>query len=174
MAARAAIRREGDHAENEFRRLVPRAEKSDDQKSGDARLLVDGTVYYLEIKQCHSNTVNQVRAIKFIPLVILAPKLAPRWIVLPPQEVVRLVAGKSRGQHTEIPFESANLSLTGIPERFRCSDADLPQRVIDSIQGARRYAAVEAELRRLQAALVDLKSRVREQILQALDAGDRG
>ena len=129
--------------------------------------------HYLEIKQCHSNTVNQVRAIKFIPLIILAPNLAPRWVVLPPQEVVRLVAGRARGQHTEIPFESANLSLNGIPDRFRCPDQELPQRVEEAIRGARRYAAVGAELARLQDSLEELKTEVRNRILQALETGDR-
>lgn len=65
----------------------------------------------VEIKKASTTTVNQVRAVKYIPLVILDSR-DDSWFVVPPDEIVRQVADKKRGQHTENAFESATLSLT--------------------------------------------------------------
>ncbi|MDD3531401.1 MAG: hypothetical protein PHV99_02320 [Candidatus Pacebacteria bacterium] len=144
--ARQAIRHEGDNAEERFRLFVKGSKKSDNAKLGDARVPVKGELRYVEIKECHSNTINQIRAIKFIPLVIYNGQT---WIVLPPHEIVRLVTKKSRGQHTEIPFESANLSRNSIPKEFECSDSELNARVQAAIKEGDRNADIAQEMRNL-------------------------
>lgn len=54
----------------------------------------------IEVKSATSNTLNQVRAVKYIPLVAYhVPTEA--WFVVPAPDVVRLVSSKARGQHTE-------------------------------------------------------------------------
>lgn len=171
--ARQAIRHEGDEAESLFLSLVKSARRSDSQKKGDAVVDVDGKSHYVEVKQCTSNTINQVRAIKFIPLVVLAPQLSPQWLVVPPHEIVRLVVSKARGQHTEIPFESANLSLKGIAARFGCEDSDLDDTVTDAIRLSGKYSGVRAELGKLSSVLARLNEDTKTAIRLALNEGDR-
>lgn len=66
--------------------------------------------YPVEIKRATSSTLNQVRAVKYIPVVAYsAPQRA--WYVIPAHIVVAEISRKTRGQHSEIPFESATLSL---------------------------------------------------------------
>jgi hypothetical protein len=60
-----------------------------------------------------SNTINQVRAIKCNFLVIYST-YHWSWFVVPAHVVVQLVKGKRRGQHTEIPYECATLSLKDV------------------------------------------------------------
>lgn len=73
---------------------------------GDA--LLEG--HPIEVKQASSVTLNQVRAVKYLPIVV---RYAPRdeWYVIPAHVVVVAVSQKQRGQHTENPFESATLNL---------------------------------------------------------------
>ena len=62
------------------------------------------------MKRATSLTLNQVRAVKYLPLVVhYAP--TDEWYVVPAHVVVAEVSQKRRGQHTENPFESATLSL---------------------------------------------------------------
>lgn len=119
MAKRQAIRLEGQGAEAAFLKLVPGSRPSTNAKLGDVLVVVDGAEHFVEIKECHANygvsgTINQVRAIKFITCVIWAPS-RDCWYVLSPDQLVLLASTKSRGQHTEIPFECMNLSLDSIP-----------------------------------------------------------
>jgi hypothetical protein len=108
----------GKSAEERFRELTG-AEKSPAAAMGDA--VLDGIG--VEIKKASSNTINQVRAVKYIPLVVLDDP-SDQWYVVPAHEVVRQVAVKSRGQHTEIPFECATLSLKNVAS-YAVSAADL-------------------------------------------------
>lgn len=143
MMPRQAIRNEGKPAEQAFLKLVANARPSDVARYGDAIVIVDGTSTYVEIKHVTSNTVNQVRAVKFIPLIIFSPQFIDRpWAVLPAHEVVRLVLPKARGQHTEIALESANLSLNGLDSRFRCTAAGLDGAVQDAVRAARQYKSL--------------------------------
>ena len=107
------ISREGDDAEMRFIQLTG-ARWSDDKSAGDAILDVDREAHYVEVKQCSATTVNQVRAIKFIPLVVWHSRSA-RWHVLARHELVQRIVTKDRGQHTEIAFECATLSLRDFP-----------------------------------------------------------
>lgn len=87
---------------------------------GDA--LLDG--HYVEIKKADGNTINQVRAVKYITLVVHRPEL-DSWFVVPANEIVRLVSRKTRGQHSENPFESATLSTRDLADYRVPSVSDL-------------------------------------------------
>ncbi len=157
---RQAIRAEGDHAVACFLRLVIGGRASDDQKQGDAVIPVDDGDYYVEIKECHAafggpGTINQIRAIKYTPLVIQAPERRC-WYVVPASELVRLAAQKERGQHTEIPFECMNLALAQLEDRgFECSDQDLSSRVMEAVRIGKRED-------RLRVLMGDLLQAIRE------------
>ena len=112
------LRQQGDNAKNLFRRLVTNVRRSNDFSAGDTEVFIDGNWHHVDVKECNSNTINQVRAIRYQTLVIYNDGV---WFVIPPQEVVRLMAQKSRGQHTEIPFECANLTLSQLQTVYRCS-----------------------------------------------------
>jgi hypothetical protein len=169
---RQAIRNEGADAERAFLSLVAQARDSDSAKRGDAIISVDGADHYVEIKYVTSNTVNQVRAIKFIPLIIYSPQEARRWAVLPAQEVVRLVLHKDRGQHTEIALECANMTLTGVPMKFRYNDEGLSGAVHAAIRGARKYSLLAAALPELLRDIRAINESYRKRIEAALNEGD--
>jgi len=162
--ARQAIRHEGDKAETVFLSLVGPSRKSTNSKRGDAEVHVDGEWHFVEIKECHSNTINQVRAIKYIPLVIYSPQNAYPWLVVPPQQVVLLVSTKSRGQHNEIPFECANLSLNSMPQVFWCRDDELGRRVVDAIQEGNTFDELHTAMRELEGELKALSANTKDKI----------
>jgi hypothetical protein len=173
MSPRQAIRNEGKPAEKAFLRLVKNALPSDVAHCGDAIVSVDGAPSYVEIKHVTSNTINQVRAVKFIPLVIYSPQFGDRpWAVLPAQEVVDLVLPKARGQHTEIALECANLRLPRIADRFRCTNAGLDNAVQSAVRTARKYRTLELTLRDLVDQLRALNAMFQTRIEDALRAGN--
>ncbi len=173
MTPRQAIRNEGKPAEQAFLKLVANARPSDVARYGDAIVTVDGTSTYVEIKHVTSNTINQVRAVKFIPLIIFSPQFIDRpWAVLPAHEVVRMVLPKARGQHTEIALECANLSLSGIDVTFRCNAADLDATVRNAVRAARTYESLAGILPDLVNALRELNETFRARIENALRQGD--
>jgi len=72
---RQIIRHEGDDAEKRFLKMVSGSRETNNGKNGDAIVEVDDKYYYIEIKECSSTTmnkgtINQIRPIKYIPLVI--------------------------------------------------------------------------------------------------------
>jgi hypothetical protein len=68
---------------------------------------------HIEIKRASSSTLNQVRAVKYLTLVVhYSPTNA--WYVVPAHVVVLMVSRRFRGQHTENPFESATLNLNNL------------------------------------------------------------
>lgn len=95
---------------------------------GDAML--DGN--YIEVKHASSTTINQVRAVKYITLVVYNSS-ADSWYVVPADEIVRLVARKRRGQHSENPFESATLSLRDLGHCRVASPTALRQATLNAI-----------------------------------------
>lgn len=171
--ARQAIRNEGAPAEQAFLAIVAMARASDSAKRGDAIVSRDGIDHYIEIKHTTSNTINQIRAVKFIPLVIYSPQEPLPWAVIPAHEVVRLVVEKERGQHTELALESANLSLSGISASFRCGDAGLSQAVHGAIGAASAYQELREVLTELLQNLSEMKEQFREKVRAALAAGDK-
>lgn len=104
--------------------------------------------HLVEVKRASRDTLNQVRATKYITLV--AYQVASgSWYVVPAHEVVRLVSRKLRGQHTENPFESATLSLTRL-SLFRVTDASqLREAVLTAAHSSDEYPALRAEMKRV-------------------------
>lgn len=108
MSESFGISRGGRSAEELFRELTVAA-PTERAAQGDA--LLEG--YPVEVKRATSVTLNQVRAVKYLPIVVhYAP--ADEWYVVPAHVVVAAVSQKVRGQHTENPFESATLSLRNL------------------------------------------------------------
>ena len=132
----------GQSAEELFRSLTG-ATRSLRASSGDA--LLDG--YPVEIKRATSATLNQVRAVKYIPLVAYDER-SGRWFVMPAHVVVREVSRKSRGQHTENPFESSTLSLNRLQD-YQVEAGELRSRVLDAIETSSRYPGLRAEMVRI-------------------------
>ena len=154
----AAISREGDESERLFQSIVSHATvPSEGAAFGDVRIVVGNEVHYLEIKCCRSSsggTLNQVRAMKYIPLVVHLPNQSPNWMVIPPNKIVEIMADRKRGQHTEIPFESAALSVKSLGSTFGCEQSDLEKRVVDAIKEGQSFPT-------LRQAMVDLKRDIR-------------
>jgi len=157
---RQSIRHEGDNAKNLFRKMVTNVRRSDDSSEGDTEVNIDGNWYHIDVKECQSNTINQVRAIRYQTLVI---HTYAGWYVIPPQEVVRLAAQKSRGQHTEIPFECANLSFNQIQSIYWCSDSQLAERVNTAIRMGQQpqFINVKDAMDKLYSELIKLKEQTK-------------
>lgn len=136
------IRHQGDNAKNQFRLLVTNVRRSNDFSGGDTEVFIDEGWHHIDVKECRSSTINQVRAIRYQTLVIHNDGI---WFVIPPQEVVRLVAQKSRGQHTEIPYECAILTLGQIKSVYRCSDLQLVERVYSAIRMGQQLQFLEVK-----------------------------
>jgi hypothetical protein len=150
---RETIRHAGDSAKELFRQLVTNVRRSNDLSAGDTEVFLDNEWHHIDVKECRSNTINQVRAIRYETLVIHSHNV---WFVIPPQEVVRLVSQKSRGQHSEIPYECANLSLNNIDTVYRCSDSQLAERVYSAVRMGQEKQFIKL-IKRLKALQDDLK-----------------
>lgn len=145
----------GRSAEEEFIRLTG-AHRPARAAQGDC--VLEGTP--IEIKRATSTTLNQVRAVKFIPLVVYYVP-ADTWYVVPASRVVALVSRKARGQHTENPFESATLSIRQL-DAYRISDRSLlKEYAIRAIQDGAQHAA-------LRDAMDDVLQQSRDLAMQSL------
>ena len=129
------ISKSGKSAEESFRKITG-ASKSPKSSIGDAILCG----YAIEVKKASSNTINQVRAVKWIPLVVRDDK-HDEWYVIPAPDVVELVSQKTRGQHTENPFESATLSVAKI-ERFRVEKSELKNCVLRAVARGKKFSVL--------------------------------
>ena len=129
------ISKSGKSAEESFRKITG-ASKSPKSSIGDAILCG----YAIEVKKASSNTINQVRAVKWIPLVVRDDK-HDEWYVIPAPDVVELVSLKKRGQHTENPFESATLSVANI-ERFRVEKSELKNCVLRAVARGKKFSVL--------------------------------
>jgi len=160
MSKRAAIRNEGNEAERRFVDLVRGARKADRARDGDAIVSLDGSDSYIEIKQCQSSggTINQVRAIKYIPCVVWAPSFGG-WYVLSPDQLIELALRKCRGQHNEISFECINFGLRSLPESLHtlCTDDQLSDVVHEAIRRGRKHPELEQAMRDLLNDIQSLK-----------------
>jgi hypothetical protein len=148
--------------------MVTNVRRTNDSSAGDTEVNIDGIWYHVDVKDCQSSSVNQVRAIRYQTLVIYNEGV---WYVIPPQEVVRLVAQRSRGQHTEIPFECANISLTQIQSVYRCSDSQLAERVYASIRMGhqQQYIEVKEVMDNLYSDLIKLKERTKSSLTEIFE-----
>jgi hypothetical protein len=138
VSDRFGISGRGRKAEELFRQItgaVPAARAA----QGDA-LLEDHPV---EVKRAKGATINQVRAVKYLPLAVLNERA--EWYVVPAHVVVAWVSQKRRGQHTEIPFESATLSLKNL-EAWKVEDPDLREATIEAIAASARYPELRSAM----------------------------
>lgn len=103
-------------------------------------------------------TLNQVRACKYIPLVV-HHSATGTWFVIPASEVVKMVATAKRGQHTENPFECAAITCTwnGM-QKWAVNGLDLTTRVKEAMalddgeeNLAKAMQRVSADCKRLSA-----------------------
>lgn len=151
----------GRSAEDRFRELTGAGE-APKASVGDA-VLDDCPV---EVKNATANTLNQVRAVKYIPVVAYhAP--AGSWYVVPAPDVVQLVSGKARGQHTENPFESATLSVTNLAPYRVTNESDLADRVRKAIKRGEAHPEIRKAMERV---LQDSKDLAKESIKDVQEA----
>jgi len=148
---------EGNEAEQRFLQRWPAATKPAHSKDGDWSIVVDNQAVCVEVKQCAAppgtaGTINQIRAIKYTPMLVYNPALQV-WLVVPAAELVRRAAQKQRGQHTEISFESMNLSFRELAE-FQCAEDDLVEAVTAAVRFDRAH-------RILSVAMVALHAQIR-------------
>ena len=149
-----SIKFAGNEGENAFDQIIPNAEKPQSAKEGDRIIPNYGP---LEIKICRANTINQVRAIRGIPLVTYAPNHVPKWYVIGPDDLVRLVSKKQRGQHTEIPFECANLSINSITP-WGVEEHKLEEKLLKTFSQLK----YKEDMRRLYEEIINVRQRYNE------------
>jgi hypothetical protein len=124
---------DGQSAEERYRRATGATKSA---KSGDGDAVLGGS--NVEVKKATKATLNQVRAVKYIPLVALHEP-TNTWYVVPAHVVVCLVSSKKRGQHTENPFESATLNIFSLGKYKIASETDLKQATLDAIAEAKKF-----------------------------------
>lgn len=134
----------GKAAEAEFIRFTG-AVPATSASVGD--VLLEG--YPVEIKRATSATLNQVRAVKYIPVAAYSvPQRA--WYVIPAHAIVAEVSRKTRGQHSEIPFESATLSLIRLARFKLASPEELRMATLSAIEAAATYPRLKEEMVRVR------------------------
>jgi hypothetical protein len=156
------ISNEGNDVESEFRRITG-ASKPEKAAIGDA--IFNG--YAIEVKKASSNTLNQVRAIKFIPLVAFDTR-DETWYVVPAPDVVGLVTIKNRGQHTENPFESATVSISALKD-FASSESTLKNDLIAAINAGNANPALKKVMDDILEESKELARKARERVRALLE-----
>ena len=157
----AGISYGGREAERRFRNLT---DASVANKSADGDAVLEG--HNIEIKQASTNTLNQVRPVKYLPLVVLDTR-CDEWYVVPPNQVVRLAAAKGRGQHTENPFESVTLSVAKI-EEYTVSERNLRPATLEAIQEGERNQSLKEAMSEIRQRSSDLAAWSKKYVLGLL------
>lgn len=155
----------GRPAERQFRFLTG---ASQPEKASDGDAVLDGRL--IEVKGASANTLNQVRAVKYIPLAALDSR-SGQWYVIPPDEIVRLVAQKRRGQHTENPFESATLSLRAITEFRVQNPSGLRQATLAAIERGDKWPELRQAMQDIRQHARNLADGSLEQVRRILAKG---
>jgi len=143
------IKSDGEKARALFLQHVASAQKSTDENLGDAFLPVDGTDAYVEIKRCSDarGTVNQIRAEKYICCVTYVAS-DQQWWVLAPHDAVREAANRTRGQHTENPFECFSVGLSTFKKSAKgpFSHAELKAAIEAAVRSGRQFPDVQQKM----------------------------
>ena len=165
------ISNSGEKSEVLYRRVTG-ATRPSEQSLGDAMHIIDGTSHYVEVKKANTPTVNQVRPVKFCPVVVHRPVLGDVWYVFSPIEIVDMALDKCRGQHTEDPLECFNFNFTHAVletfEKSKCSSKDLLAKVEKAIHTsnsphARRLKGLlDSHLTKVRQNVSDTKEEIRE------------
>ena len=103
----------------------------------------------MEVKQATRTTINQVRAVKYLPIAIYYTP-AGDWYVVPAHVVVAFVSRKERGQHTENPFESATLNLATLARWRVAEPAELRSATLAAIEASARYPALKQAMEQVR------------------------
>jgi uncharacterized protein (UPF0248 family) len=140
------ISRGGKEAEERFM-VITGATPTARAALGDA--VLDGIT--VEIKHTKkTETLNQVRAVKYISLVVWISG-EDAWYVIPAHRIVAIVSDRKRGQHTENPFESATLNLKHLNDFRLESEADLAAAVARRAKESAAYPQLKKEMDRVLA-----------------------
>lgn len=135
------ISRTGDDAEKRF---IEATGATRTERAADGDAILDGK-HVVEIKSAKANTLNQVRAVKYLTLVALQ---GDKWFVVPAHEVIALVSGKSRGQHTENPYESSTLNLRSL-DKYIVEERHLGTAVREAAESAAQYPRLRATMQQI-------------------------
>jgi len=119
-----------------------------------------------EIKEA-VETINQVRAVKYIPLVVYNSK-DNAWYVVPPNVIVNLVSKKKRGQHTENQFECATLSINKI-SAYQVVENNLKQETLNAIEEGRKHPELKIMMQNILADCKNMASKHTKQVSQLID-----
>jgi len=133
----------GHSAEEKFRELTG-ANKT--ARAGDGDAILGGV--NIEVKQASAATLNQVRPVKYIPLVAYHEP-TDSWYVVPAHSVVALASSKTRGQHTENPFESVTLNVNMLEEYRVSAESDLKSRTLKAIKDAEKYPELKESMNKV-------------------------
>ena len=159
-----SIRHSGDYAEERFVAAVHGSWYSTDPSAGDVVMYHNGRDRHVEIKSTSGKQASQVRPIKWLPLVVLH-RPTDIWHVLSAPEQVNMACYRSRGQHTELPWECCQLSL---PFSVQCRDAGLPDAIARAFdEGDDDLERYEA-MRVLNQRLAELRHEVKERIARRI------
>jgi hypothetical protein len=147
------ISNSGAETENRFRFITGASPVPSSLKAkGDA--VIAGR--YIEIKHAGSNTLNQIRALKWSPLVVLhAP--TNQWYVVPAHVLPVLVAAKKRGQHTENPLESATLSVSTL-QPYRVKEDEMLTTILNSFEEDEKHTEMKEALSSFLLEIQELKA----------------
>lgn len=157
-----SITRTGNPTEVAFRVLTG-ARLAAARRDGDA--ILDG--YVVELKFASGGAINQVRAVKYIPLVVHTGK---DWYVIPPNEVVRLAARKKRGQHGENPFENAVFCLDEVAHR-RVPESSLAAATLAAVREGHAWPGLQREMAAMLGACRAVTSTTRGNVSRILADG---
>ena len=157
------ISNSGEKSEAAFRRITG-ATKPKRAADGDA--VLNGV--NIEVKHASSTTLNQVRAVKYIPLVAHHSPTSS-WFVIPAPDIVVLVAQKPRGQHTENPFESATLNISKLGDYRVKSEHHLKAAVQSAIKRADKFPELRQAMHDVLAQSKSLAKKSRADVLKLID-----
>ena len=125
------ITNKGVDTEKKFCRITGFTQMRRGEPKGDAFYEdCDGNRHYVEIKK---NTAAQVRAAKFIPLIVSDNDNESVWYVLSPMDQIVYAKNKKRGQHSESAFETCVIHKTYL-KNFCVHEKHLRKAVIDCIE----------------------------------------
>lgn len=124
--------------------------------------------HLVELKYASSAAINQVRAGKYIPVIIHTP--TGRWYVVPPNAIVAAAAQRKRGQHGENPFENFVLNIHTLAG-YEVDESDLKQAVLDAVAEGECWPELRREMERQRTLSSAVAASTRLAVLDILQRG---
>lgn len=157
---------QGSEAEGMYRSLTG-ARQSRNRQRGDC--VLDG--HYVEIKKTSAEgSINQVRPVKYVPLVVWN-ETTDAWYVIPPHVIVHHAVRKRRGQHSENPFECLALNARWF-SGYRVTPSELRAATLSCVAIGEAHTTVAGSMRVVLRDVVDLSLKHRQLVQAALDVDD--